>query len=133
MPMLRAAEPGRRPRLLAALLVALAMVAHWWMAESVSPRLGVTADEVVHLTGGYTYWKFNDYRMHPENGTLAMRLAALPWLAMDLKVPPLDTPEWRHSQVNYWGDQLMFELGNPIDTMMQRARMMIALAGACTV
>src|SRR5581483_6550507 len=88
-----------------ALLVAFALGLHWFMAMSVSPRMGVTADEVVHLTGGYTYWKFNDYRLHPENGTLPMRIAALPWLAMDLKFPPLTDWDWLNSRVNLVGQK----------------------------
>jgi 4-amino-4-deoxy-L-arabinose transferase-like glycosyltransferase len=116
-----------------AVLLGAALALFCWLASSTSPRLGVTADEVVHLTGGYTYWKFNDYRMHPENGTLPMRLAALPWLAMDLRHPPLTDPNWIASNVTYYGDALFFSSGNPLEAMLQRARMMIALVGAFTV
>jgi 4-amino-4-deoxy-L-arabinose transferase-like glycosyltransferase len=126
-------RPPRRLGLAAALGVALVLALHGWMAASVSPRLGVTADEVVHLTGGYSYWKFNDYRLHPENGTLPMRIAALPWLGMNLTFPPLDSREWLTSKVNLVGEQFFYELGNPLATMLQRARMMIALVGALTV
>jgi 4-amino-4-deoxy-L-arabinose transferase-like glycosyltransferase len=115
------------------LLVAAALALYYVMAVSVSPRLGVTADEVVHLTGGYTYWKFDDYRLHPENGTLPMRVAALPLLAMDLKFPPLDSSDWLHSQVNAVGDQFFFGLGNPLNRMLLAGRAMIALFGVFTV
>lgn len=103
------------------------------MAVSVSSRNGVTADEVVHLTGGYSYWKFNDYRLHPENGTLPMRIAALPLLAMDLRFPPLTDPNWLHSQVNRVGEDFFFNEGNPTAAMLWRARAMIALFGVFTV
>lgn len=116
----------------APLLVGLALVLYWLMAISVSPRMGVTADEVVHLTGGYTYWKFNDYRMHPENGTLPMRIATLPLLSMDLKLPPMDDPDWLNSKVNLYGEKFFFEEGNNVDAMLRRARMMIAFTGAFT-
>jgi len=119
-------------RRLAPLLVALALGLYWWMAVSVSPRMGVTADEVVHLTGGYTYWKLNDYRMHPENGTLPMRIATLPLLSMNLKLPPLDDPDWLNSKVNLYGEKFFFEQGNDVAAMLQRARMMIALTGVFT-
>lgn len=125
------APAGRRGR--TALLVALILGLYWLMAVSVSSRIGVTADEVVHLTGGYSYWKFNDYRMHPENGTLPMRIATLPWLAMDVKFPPLDHPEWVASRVNRLGDVFLFGLGNPLDRMLLTSRMMIALLGVFTV
>lgn len=114
------------------LLVVLALLLYWLMAASVSRRVGVTADEVVHLTAGYSYWKFNDYRLQPENGTLPMRLAALPLLGLDLKFPPLDDPRWVNSKVNQAGSVFFYELGNPLDAMLQRARAMIALFGVLT-
>ncbi len=124
--------PTRPPRPTELLLVALALALYWLMAVSVSPRMGVTADEVVHLTGGYSYWKFNDYRLHPENGTLPMRLAALPLLGMDLKFPPLDDPDWVGSKVNLVGEKFFHQLGNPLAEMLQRGRAMIALFGVLT-
>src|SRR5262249_30536008 len=126
---------ARRPlmRRLTPLLVAGALALFWLMAVSVSPHNGTTSDEVVHLTGGYTYWKLNDYRMHPENGTLPMRIAALPLLDMGLKLPPLDDPSWVDSKVNVYGDKFFGDKGNPVDAMLLRSRMMIALVGAFTV
>ncbi len=116
------------------LLVAAALALYYVMAVSVSPRVGVTADEVVHLTGGYSYWKFNDYRLHPENGTLPMRAATLPLLAMDLKFPALEgNTDWQRSQVNTLGDQFFFALGNPLDRMLLAGRAMIAFFGVFTV
>lgn len=123
--------PARR-RWISAALVALALLGYWLMAVSVSPRMGVTADEVVHLTGGYSYWKFNDYRLHPENGTLPMRVAALPLLGMDLKFPPLDDPDWVKSKVNLVGEKFYYQLGNPVPEMLQRGRAAIALFGVLT-
>lgn len=119
-------------RRLAPLLVGLALVLYWLMAVSVSPRMGVTADEVVHLTGGVTYWKYNDYRLHPENGTLPMRIGALPVLLMNLTMPALDDPDWLNSKVNLYGEKFFFEEGNDVAGMLRRARMMIALTGVFT-
>ena len=126
------ATRSRRIRFWPALGIAVGLALHWFMAASVSPSMGVTADEVVHLTGGYSYWKFNDYRLHPENGTLPMRIATLPLLGMDLKFPSQANYEWKQSKVNLVGDEFFFQLGNPFDDMMARARMMIALVGAFT-
>ncbi len=114
------------------ILVALALAAFWVMAVSVSPRIGVTADEVVHLTGGYSYWKFNDYRLHPENGTLAMRVATLPLLGMDLVFTSLEDPDWLQSRAHMAGRTFFFDLGNPVDRMLQLSRAMIALFGVAT-
>ena len=49
-------------------LIALLLGLHVWMAASVSRFHSVTADEIAHLTAGYTYWTRNDYRFQPENG-----------------------------------------------------------------
>lgn len=122
----------RRPRI-AALIVALALTLYWLMAVSVSDRMGVTGDEVVHLTGGYTYWTLNDYRLHPENGNLAQRIATLPLLGMNLAVPSLDEPSWIGSKVNIFGGKFFFEQGNNVKRMLFFSRMMIALTGAFVV
>lgn len=116
-------------RLRESLVVVFALGLYWLMAASVSPRMGVTADEVVHLTGGFSYWQFNDYRLHPENGTLPMRVAALPLLGMDLKFPPLDHPAWLGSKANLVGEIFFYQLGNPLEAMLQRGRGAIGLFG----
>ncbi len=113
-----------------ALVITAALVLYWFMATSVSPRMGVTGDEVVHLTGGYSYWMFNDYRLHPENGNLAQRIAALPLAFMDLTFPSLDDPYWMTSKVNLVGEKFFFRLGNNVELMLMSARMMIAFTGA---
>lgn len=117
----------------ATLGVAGLLALYWVLAVSTSSRVGVTADEPVHLAGGYSYWRFNDYRLQPENGTLAMRLAALPLLPMRLNWVPADDPEWRHSIVNHVAYQFLFRLGNPRDQMLLAARAMIALLGVFTL
>lgn len=131
-PSVPTSAPARRIRWVSTLGVALALIAYWVMAVSAAPRMGVTADEVVHLTGGYTYWKFNDYRLHPENGTLPMRVAALPLMGMDLKFPPLTDPDWLNSKVNIVGEKFFYQLGNPFMEMLGRGRAMIALFGVLT-
>jgi 4-amino-4-deoxy-L-arabinose transferase-like glycosyltransferase len=123
----------RRPRLPEAALLAVLVLLYWAMAVSVSPRVGVTADELVHAVGGYSYWQFNDYRLHPENGTLPMRAAALPWLAMDLQFPPLTDHAWQHANAHVAGRAFFFETGNPFERLLLTGRAVIALFGAFTV
>lgn len=115
------------------LLVAALLLAFWVMAISVSPRVGETSDERVHLVGGYSYWKLNDYRLQPENGSLPMRLQALPLLAMNLRFPALDTEHFRASSANDVGHIFLFGLGNPFSSMLARARAMNALFGVVTL
>jgi 4-amino-4-deoxy-L-arabinose transferase-like glycosyltransferase len=115
------------------LVVGAALLLYWVMAVSVSPRMGVTGDEVVHITGGYSYWTLNDYRLHPENGNLAQRVATLPLIGMELAFPSLEDPDWLNAKVNLVGEKFFFQEGNPVNLMLLGSRMMIAFAGAFTV
>src|ERR1700688_2458811 len=47
-------------------------------------------DETTHLTSGYTYWKWDDYRLNPEHPPLVKKLAALPLLTMAVKPETVD-------------------------------------------
>lgn len=113
-----------------ALLLAAMLVLYWGMAVSVSSHNGATSDERVHLVGGYSYWKYNDYRLQPENGNLAMRLEALPLLAMSLRFPPLDGEDWHLARAGDVGHEFLFGLGNPFEKMLARARAVVAILGA---
>jgi hypothetical protein len=47
-------------------------------------------DETTHLTSGYTYWKWDDYRLNPEHPPLVKKLAALPLLTVAVKPETVD-------------------------------------------
>ncbi len=123
----------RRTGLVRNLAITVALTLFALMAISVSPRMGVTADEVVHLTGGYTYWTENDYRLHPENGNLPQRIAGLGLLALDLEAPPQTHPGWLRSQANVYGASFFYDVGNPVDKMLLFARVGIVLVGVFLV
>ena len=117
-----------RPGFIAALLLAW----FWGQVISVSPELGLTADEVIHVTAGYEYWRHGDYRLQPENGNLPQRLAALPLLWLDpAPVPAAAIPLQR---ADTWGvgNLFFFHLGNQPGLMLFAARCMIALLGVAT-
>ena len=65
-----------------------------------------TYDEIAHVTGGYSYWVRNDYRLHPENGNLPQRRLALPLLAMDLRLPA-NEDAWACRTFGTWGSILL--------------------------
>ena len=118
----------------AALWAVVGLLALYWvMAVSVSPRMGVTADEPGHLTAGYSYWHENDYRLSPEAGNLPMRVAALPLLALGLHFPPANTADWRATNIVPLGSSFFFDLGNPLGRMLLAGRAMIALFGVLTI
>ena len=114
-------------------LIAALLAGFWVMAVSVSPRIGATSDEQVHLVGGYSYWKYNDYRLQPENGNLTMRLEALPLLPMPLRFPDPGSAHFHAARANDVGHEFLFAVGNPFDSMLQRSRAMAALFGVATL
>ncbi len=83
----------------------------------------VTSDETGHLTAGYAYWKFNDYRLQPENGNLPQRWGALPLVAAPARFDRTTHPgDWEMSRVWNLAEGLLFEQGNDTDFLLLCAR-----------
>src|SRR5512141_124775 len=61
----------------ALILVALVLATHYALAISGAWSKSPVVDEPHHLAAGYAYWRFNDYRLQPENGNLPQRWAGL--------------------------------------------------------
>jgi hypothetical protein len=114
----------RRPAAVAGLLAV-----YYLLATSAASQKSMTFDEMAHLTGGYTYWAFDDYRLHPENGNLPQRLGALPAALSGAGFPRLDQPAWTKSDVYAIGDQFFYSSGNDADTLLMRSRAVMALLG----
>lgn len=111
------------PRLVLVALVSGLLAMHVWLALSATIQLGVTADETAHLTAGYSYWKFNDYRLQPENGNLPQRWAALPLLAQPPHLDPTEQPDaWGRSHVWLISQRFFFESGNSTEFLLLCAR-----------
>ncbi len=116
----------RRPWLVPLACAALLTI-HYGLAVGSKRQQSVTSDEIVHLTAGFTYWEFNDYRLHPENGILPQRWAALPtWLA-GATFPSLTTEYWRTSDAWVLGHQFFYETGADHFPRLMAGRAMIAL------
>lgn len=130
------ATPSRRPfeharAILTGFPAALALAALYWvMAVTGQLDKSTAFDEIAHLTAGYSYWTLGDYRLHPENGVLPQRWAALPLLAGDYRFPPLDQEIWKKGNTFELGEQFFYQLGNPVQSMLLQGRAMIALLGA---
>jgi hypothetical protein len=97
------------------------------MAVSSKRHESTTSDEIVHLTGGYSYWALNDYRLHPENGNLPQRWVALPAWLEGAKFPTLDQPYWRKSDAWVMGHEFFYETGEDHFPRLMAARAMTAL------
>ena len=109
--------------------VAGLLAVYYVLAISAASGKSMTFDEMAHLTAGYTYWAFNDYRLHPENGNLPQRLAALPAVLRGAGFPRLDQQAWTTSNVYAIGDQFFYSSGNDADTLLRRSRAVMALLG----
>lgn len=117
-----------RPGFLAALMLAW----FWCQVITVSPELGITADEAIHLTAGYEYWRQGDYRMQPENGNLPQRVVALPLLWLQPDSPPVSDPDMVKADVWGMSHRFFFHQGNQPGLMIFLGRIMIALVGVAT-
>jgi len=114
--------------LLVPLVVALVLTLHATLALWAGSKKSVTADEVLHLTAGYAYWHLGDYRLHPENGILPQRWAAIPAAIARPPFPELkDNGYWRTSEVQVIGHQFFYETGHDHFPMLMAARTMIVL------
>ncbi len=92
-----------------------------------------TADELAHVTGGYTFDHWNDYRLHPENGNLPQRWQALPTVLRGAAFPTMNSESWRHSEVWLTGYRFFYESGNDPAWMLLAARAMNSVFGAAVV
>lgn len=99
----------------------LLLVLFAWQALSAARNWSHTSDELPHLTSGYAYDKFGDFRLQPENGVLPQRVHGLAALACDARLP-VDPGLWRQSQVWLIGWDFFYASGNPLERMLQLAR-----------
>jgi hypothetical protein len=87
----------------------------------------LTLDEGVHVSAGYAFWRFDDYRLNPENGNLPERVMALPLFFGDYKFPPANSDPWRNSDKWTITWQWFYQLGNDADEMTRYGRAAIGL------
>jgi hypothetical protein len=107
------------------LVVVFLLALHWAMAISSVVQKNDTVDESAHLTSGVANWKYNDYRLNPEGGTIAQRWAAIPVVLGNYKFLSLTDPCWGFGEVYIAGRQFFYFLGNDLEQMLLEARAMI--------
>lgn len=103
------------------------LAVHYALALSASIDKTPGFDEVAHVAAGVSYWKFNDYRLHPENGNLPQRLAGAAIVAGGVNFPESDPKLWRESRVWDLGPELLFRAGNDAQAVLIRGRAAISL------
>jgi len=116
-----------RGRLTSPLAAAIVLLAFWIFLIASLRDKSITADEGVHAMAGYTYWKFNDYRMNPENGNLPQRVMALPLLSGRYRFPPTDSAAWRTSDGAWVTREWFDQMGNDVSDMLRRGRAVCGL------
>lgn len=104
-------------------LVLLLLGLHIALALTAVRTKSVTTDEIFHVTGGYLYNRFGDFRIHPDNGVLPQRWQALP-AALGKTTPPTlsENPLWRTSSVHGMSHQFFYESGNDHWPILMDAR-----------
>lgn len=107
--------------------VAVVLAAFWALLLGSVREKSLTADEAAHAAAGYSYWKFNDYRLNPENGNLPQRMMALPLVAASTRFPPRDGEIWRTSDAGVVGDAWFHDLGNDFRAMLLKGRATMGL------
>ena len=119
----------RRPRSVGSYLAAGGLLAlFWWLAVSASLHWSQTSDELAHVTAGYAYDRYGDFRLQPENGNLPQRVHGLAPLALGARFPT-DEAQWAKSNVWQLGWDFFYGLDNPTDRMLAGARAGNALFG----
>lgn len=122
-------KPSRGFLLALALLLALL---HAVLAVTATVDKSMTADEIAHLTAGQAYNVRNDYRLHPENGNLPQRLAALPMTVARVPLPPSDSESWRTADIWNYGHRFFYRQGVSTGEWLFLGRSMIAMVSAAT-
>src|SRR6185436_3633058 len=116
---------------LAAMVVGL-LVLHWLIGTTALRDKCTTADEIIHLTAGCAYWKWNDYRLQPENGNLPQRWHAIPAMLSGVNVPGPHSPGWKSSNVWQVGRAFFYDQGNDSRKLLAQGRAMAALFSVAT-
>jgi hypothetical protein len=122
-------HPRTLPSAVVTTVVTVLLALHWWLGVSATTETCATTDELAHVTGGFSYWKFNDYRLQPENGSLPQRVAALPWVVAGARLDTRNTQAWARSNVWIDGFHFFYESGNSTDYLLLLSRATMALFG----
>jgi hypothetical protein len=111
------------------LVVGCLLGLYGFLALRASREKCTTYDEIAHLTSGYSYWLYHDYRLQPENGNWPQRWAALPLLVSQPHFPDQEGAAWQKSNVWKIGNQFFYKENNDADWLLLQGRAMICLLG----
>ncbi len=129
VPMIHLLKRSRAFRIVA---IGLLLAGMFSLAFDSLRRESVTLDEPLHLTAGYTFWAFGDYRLQESHGALPQRWFALPLLVSKTHFPSRSDADWRHP--GYLGFRTCFKFffnsGNDPDAMIGYSILIYRLSDA---
>lgn len=114
------------------LAVALLLAAHTALAFAAVRTKSVTYDEIYHVTGGYLFDRFNEFRVHTDNGVLPQRLHGLAPLLAGAAPPRMDDVYWRTSDAGVVAHHFFYGAGNDHWPWLLGARALNLLFGIGT-
>jgi hypothetical protein len=120
-------SPAQRSAPWFAVLAALLLALHAWLGLSAAATKCATADEPGYLLAGQAYWKYQDYRLQPENGILPQRLAGLPAALRDERMPAPSDPRWSRSRLWPMAQDYLRDAGGHVGRLLAEARLMSML------
>ncbi|MEO6876795.1 MAG: phospholipid carrier-dependent glycosyltransferase [Opitutaceae bacterium] len=115
------------------LVVLIAGLFFWVSAWTASKDLPAVADEIAHITGGESYWRYGINHFQPENGYFAMHWSTLPlrWHPPVFPAMPPNLPQAPSMIV--MGHRMFYESGNNAAALLSAGRAMMALLGVALV
>lgn len=105
---------------------------HAWLALSSTVNMALTVDELPHLAAGHAYWTHHATQLHPENGILPQRWAALPAVIQGETAPDPTHPAWQKSDIWSVGLEYLYDREVPPEIKLLEARGMAVLWNLAT-
>jgi tetratricopeptide (TPR) repeat protein len=100
--------------------VTLLLIVLFLQLVYVAKQESASWDEPNHIYSGYRSWKYADFGINPEHPPLVKLLAAVPLLAMQLKIPDLES---RMHKWEGWVGGRDFVFQNDADKILFRSRL----------
>ncbi|MCK5162442.1 MAG: glycosyltransferase family 39 protein, partial [Desulfobacula sp.] len=110
-------------------ILVILMISFSILCFSAVMKKSITSDEAVHLTAGYEYIKYQDFRWNPEHPPLAKEIAAMPLLLMDINASHDTAAYFKGRQFQHADDFLHVKNKKKSNLMLNTSRAMMLLFG----
>jgi len=105
------------------LVLAALLLTSFGIMFSISRQESPIMDELAHIPAGYSYLKYQDYRLNPEHPPLVKMIAAAPLLLMNLNFP-ITSSAWQSDANGQWsvGNLFLYHSDNNAGQVIDWAR-----------